>query len=270
MFTFSCAEDSSVVETSILRIEDDCNAYLSIKVPNVNDTEKDFYYTITIHYASSTITMVFEVTYIDIGDLITKDGYILHRYKSLTWAEQNSVIAIVCSVDGTKVLGLGLEESGELKWARSGTTGYNTNFTEIQGYPVNDMDGSDNWDYICSIDPIGTLDAATYYPVFNFAINYGVTAGLEGTDYEEGWYVPSLHELESMSYYFNNNLYSALLKVGGSQCTTKSYWSSTQDDEDDDYCLNLEYYSNTKQYFSYAKPKDSSYRVRVVHAFIVQ
>ena len=45
MFTFSCAEDSSVVETSILRIEDDCNAYLSIKVPNVNDTEKDFYYT---------------------------------------------------------------------------------------------------------------------------------------------------------------------------------------------------------------------------------
>lgn len=279
MFTFSCAEDSSVVETSILRIEDDCNAYLSIKVPNVNDKTKDFYYTITINYASSTITKVLEVTYIDIGDFITKDGYILHKYKSLTTAEKESVIAIVCSCGSTKVKGLGLKEDGYFSWATKDTEGCTSYFSEIEseftvptyiGTFEGDLYGSDNWDYICSKDPIGTLDAAKYYPVFNFAINYGVTAGLEGTDYEEGWYVPSIYELFHMYYYNIDTLNTSLNKVYGSNTFgTRSYWSSSQANYFSYACL-LSYDRTSKKYSVVNEDKYDANYVRVVHDFNVQ
>ena len=122
--------------------------------------------------------------------------------------EISKVVGVIASAPyggGTgKVVGL-KESSGRLQWAPEGTTGFNTNFTGIQsgysgdsssGYTfTGDIDGSDNWEYIRSIDPEGTADAATNYPAFDFANNYGETAGLTGTAYEEGWYVPSIAEL---------------------------------------------------------------------------
>ncbi len=57
-----------------------------------------------------------------------------------------------------------------------------------------DIDGSDNWDCICAFDPVGTADAATNYPAFNYVNNYADIHGLTG-DYATGWYMPSIAEL---------------------------------------------------------------------------
>ena len=105
-----------------------------------------------------------------------------------------------------KVIGLKKSsEDEELFWAMYKSVGYEASIPEIRSdynglkttsYTFyGDVDGSDNWNYIRSVDPEGTSDAATNYPAFDFANNYGKTAGLTGTDYEKGWYIPSIKEL---------------------------------------------------------------------------
>ena len=76
------------------------------------------------------------------------------------------------------------------------------------------MDGSDNWEYICSVDPTGTADTATNYPSFNFANTYGTTAGLTGTDYADGWYLPSIAELYQV-YENKTAIQEGLTATGG-------------------------------------------------------
>lgn len=66
-------------------------------------------------------------------------------------------------------------------------------------YITDNLNGSDNWKEICQVDPTGTANASTYYPAFNWVNNYGTATGaasnLAGTDYESGWFLPSLAEL---------------------------------------------------------------------------
>ena len=140
-----------------------------------------------------------------------------------------------------KAVGLQKSSSG-LSWAPSGTTGYNTKFTEIQaGYSnfdyidgkytnyvfTGDMDGSDNWEEICKVDLEGTQDAATNYPAFNFANTYGTTAGLTDTDYENGWYVPSIAELCEV-WKNIGVIRTSLTKASGFNFVASVYWSSSQ------------------------------------------
>ena len=69
--------------------------------------------------------------------------------------------------------------------------GYNASTVTFTG----DTDGSDNWEYIKSIDPAGAADAATNYPAFNWVNQYNTqyAAQLGGTNF--AWYIPSLAEL---------------------------------------------------------------------------
>ena len=98
------------------------------------------------------------------------------------------------------------------------------------------VDGAYNWDYICSVDPEGTQDAAINYPAFNFANTYGEFAGLTGTKYTDGWYLPTIAELEEIRK--NRNIIQATLDVvGGFKIVTSSVWyylSSNQCDGIDD------------------------------------
>ena len=137
-------------------------------------------------------------------------------------------------------------------WAPSGTTGYDTNFTEIQaaytgssssGYTfTGDLDGSDNWDEICKVDPEGTKDAATNYPAFDYARNYGETAGLTGTKYETGWYIPSIAELYDV--YINEEVVQKSLTAAGGFELEDRYWSSSQGDLSSDACFVYFYNGN--------------------------
>ena len=150
-----------------------------------------------------------------------------------------NAFAVIASAPygGAEGKAVGLQKSaGTLMWAPSGTTGYSTNFTEIQATPSDhsssgytfsgDIDGSDNWEYICSIDPEGTKDAANNYPAFNFALTYGTQAGLTGTEYENGWYVPSVAELYDV--YINKEVVQTSLNAVGGFTLGNHYWSSSQ------------------------------------------
>ena len=99
---------------------------------------------------------------------------------------------------------MGLQK-GRAVWAYDRTEAMNNAFEKIsvtfagdkiQGYTFGgDLIGADNWDYICSVDPDGSKNPETNYPIFNFALNYGTTAGLTGTNFYNNWYVPSTSEL---------------------------------------------------------------------------
>ena len=153
-----------------------------------------------ISSASGTVKVVAAENCFSVGDILFTDGTRI-KAENVQYGVPNSQLskafAVITSVSYGGGLGkaVGLERSS-LAWAKNGTTGYRTNFTGIQGTKTSgDMDGSDNWEYICSIDPEGTKDPATNYPAFNCALTYGTTAGLTGTEYETGWYVPSAAEL---------------------------------------------------------------------------
>lgn len=187
------------------------------------------------------------------GDFVLKNKTYVRKeyYSELTQYERNQIIGIVLVPDSgvPVILGLEFPETG-LMWAIPGTTGGNSYFTDIAtqvkgassyGYAITgDLDGSDNWEYISSIDPIGSQNAATTYPAFYFANMYAAVAGLMDTDFANGWYVPSINELYEVSKQFDalNESLKTLgitlpiiseLKVGSTE--EKDYarfWSSSQ------------------------------------------
>lgn len=119
-------------------------------------------------------------------------------------------------------------------WAQSGTTGYSTNFTAIQGGFENgsgnggDGDGSDNWAAICAEDP----NAATHvesYPAFGYASSYGRTHELEGTAFEFGWYLPTVQEINvAIRPFVDSGLNDVLTKLGKATLEGE-FLSSNQD-----------------------------------------
>jgi len=203
--------------------------------------EKSF----TVSYGSSSVNGILKVVEAEkcfsVGDIILTDGtkVSVAEVSTYTIDESNKPIGVVASAlyGGGVGKAVGLQKSASsLKWAPSGT-GYNTNFTGIQatssgdtssGYTFSgDIDGSDNWEYICSIDPEGTKDAATNYPIFNFANTYGTTAGLTDTEYETGWYVPSVAEVYEV-YKNKDVIQTSLDAASGFTFGTSNYWSSSQ------------------------------------------
>ena len=179
-----------------------------------------------------------------IGDIILTDGtkVSVDDVATYTIDESNKPIGVIASTAYGNGVGkaVGLQKASALMWAPSDTTGFNTNFTNIVCTPsktgegaaltatfTGDIDGSDNWEEICAVDPEGTQDPATNYPAFNFANTYGATAGLTDTDYENGWYVPSVAEL--CDVYTNKEVVqTSLTKAGGFKLGTGWYWSSSQ------------------------------------------
>lgn len=180
-----------------------------------------------------------------VGDIILTDGTKVSVANVATYTidESNKPIGVIVSTSYGGGVGkaIGLQKSAStLKWASDDTTGFNTNFTNIVCTPsktgsgaastatfTGDTDGSDNWEEICAVDPEGSADAATNYPIFNFANTYGTTAGLTVTDYENGWYVPSIAELCEV-YKNKDVIQTSLTKAGGFTIGTSCYWSSSQ------------------------------------------
>lgn len=205
-----------------------------------------------------------------VGDILFTDGTRM-KAENVKYGVPDSQAAKAFGVigripyGGAKGYAVGLHKSSSyLQWAPSGTRGYITNFTEIQGTAISgDMDGSDNWEYICSVDPTGTADAATNYPAFNFANTYGTIAGLTGTEYENGWYLPSVAELYDV-YENEIAVQESLAAVNGFNLTSGYYWSSSQvaSDYDDAYRVNFGYGDVGSN-----STKDDNYNVFVLQAF---
>lgn len=173
-----------------------------------------------------------------VGDIIYTDGTISSKDAGLTSGKTPVAVVAGFNKNGA-ILGLGLKRSA-LRWAPENTTGYSTKFTGIIAYSdkkgpryfgsnatiTGDTDGSDNWEYVKSIDPEGTAVAETNYPAFNFAATYAATAGITG-EIAEGWYMPSIAELCEL--YKNKDILNAsLYKCSGTQFSGSYYWSSSQ------------------------------------------
>ena len=165
------------------------------------------------------------------------------------------MISDIYGVPTPKVIGL-QKSASKLQWAPSRSTGYNTEFTNIlcevssvydsalTATFTGDTDGSDNWDEICAVDLEGTQDPATNYPAFNFAHTYGATAGLTGTDYENGWYVPSIAELCEV-YKNKDVIQTSLTKAEGFEFGASDYsyyWSSSQRPSCNDEAYDVDFY----------------------------
>ena len=211
---------------------------------------------VTVSYGESsvltTLKVIESVNSYAVGDIILTDGskVSVTNVETYTIDENNKpigVVAMISDIYGVptpKVIGL-QESASTLAWAPEDTTGYNKTFTNIVCTPsqlregaaltatfTGDTDGSDNWAEICAVDPEGTQDPATNYPIFNFANTYGTTAGLTGTDYENGWYVPSLAELCEV-YKNKDVIQTSLTKADGFEINTNKYgggyWSSSHE-----------------------------------------
>ena len=164
---------------------------------------------ITVTCGNATGVGILNVVDVDysVGDILFTDGTKIKAENVQYGIPADMIPKAFGVVVGAKKYGatpfvVGIKKGARFQWAPSGTTGYNKNFTGIQGTITSgDTDGSDNWEYICSKDPEGTQDAETNYPAFNYANTYGQTAGLTGTEYADGWYLPSIAELKEI---YNN------------------------------------------------------------------
>ena len=206
-----------------------------------------------------------------VGDILFTDGTRM-KAEDVQYGVPDEQISKAFGVIASTTYGggvgkaVGLQKGANLQWAPSGTTGYNTNFTEIQGTTTSgDMDGSDNWEYICSVDPSGSQNAATNYPAFNFANTYGTTAGLTDTDYADGWYLPSIAELKSL--YDNRHIVGeSLSAVGGAETFGGSYsLSSSQYSSNGRFAYALDFDDGSVNNAS-SFTKSSNYSVLVVQA----
>lgn len=257
-----------------VKIVSDTKATAEVACPYVVGTTN-----VTVSYGESSATGTLKVLAVKkcfvVGDVLLTDGTRI-KAENVQYGlpSGKNAFAVIVSAPYGGVTGkaIGLQKGSSLKWAPSGTKGYNTNFKEIQvynrysansGYTFEgDLDGSDNWEYICSIDPEGTQDAATNYPIFNFANTYGTTAGLTGTDYETGWYVPSVAEVYEV--YKNKVVTQTSLDAAkGFTLGTSYYWSSSHYASSNYFAYPVDFSRGNVNY----KDKFGSNNVFVLQAF---
>lgn len=204
-----------------------------------------------------------------VGDILFTDGTRM-KAENVKYGVPDSQAAKAFGVigrityGGCKGYAVGVQKSAtSLQWAPEYTTGYNTNFTGIQGTTTSgDMDGSDNWEYICRKDSTASQNSATNYPAFNFANTYGTIAGLTGTEYETGWYLPSVAELYDV-YENKIAVQESLAAVNGFNLTSGYYWSSSQNASDYVYAYGVVFSDG----YVYVSDKDYSSYVLVLQAF---
>ena len=222
-----------------------------------------------------------------VGDLLLSDGrFIAYDENRTSFASELAggkiPVGVVYDVDenGSPKGILGIKNSGSTSyyWAKKDSTGYNTNFTALQvsssssapedgipyfqyndqygttKYMTGDFNGSDNWSIICNMDTAGTASneaIAENYPAFSYVVNYGSTAGLTGTIFETGWYMPSVGEL----FYISNNktkinkILNLLDMANAFGTYYQSYWTSSQSSDDKlAVCISFE----SSDYFAFS------------------
>ena len=190
------------------------------------------------------------------GTRVTKDGF-------TAVDPSNPPIAVICGRNGYGApCGIALHKStASLQWAKNYTTGSNTKFEGIICTPsvtgseaaasatfTGDTGGSDNWDYICSVDPEGTTNAAENYPAFDWVNKYNTTYAGQLGNARPAWYMPSIAEL--CEVYKNKDAVNAsLLKINnlnpvyvdGILDGSYNSWSSSQDSRGVNYAWLIQF-----------------------------
>ncbi len=224
-----------------------------------------------------------------VGDIVFMDGSATPYSENLVLADKQKAAAVAVifyagsesDVFGAKTLGVCLKNSiadSNYAWAKNGTTGYTTMFTDILCTPseikisytatptfTGDIDGSDNWAKICAVDTTAQENAARNYPAFNWVNKYATKYSLSG-DYANGWYLPTIAEL-CMIYSVKATVNAAIEKAGGKPLGTGTYWSSSQHSSSGTgaWSIDIWSYFDEAELSSYAKYSPN--RVCAVRAF---
>ena len=178
------------------------------------------------------------------GKIVLADNTLADE-DSFTLTTNNPPVAVVFGKNAYGVaFGVALHTSGSLQWAKDKTTGYNTKFegiictpsvTVAMAYFTGDTDGSDNWDYICSVDPEGTANAAVNYPAFSWILKYNTAYQAQLGSARPAWYMPSIAELCELykNQYVVNTSLSKIKGLNSAYADASLgagwYWSSSQD-----------------------------------------
>ena len=190
---------------------------------------------------------------IDVGSLLLTNGTFVFP-NDITSANVGDIVGIVYDLEenGEPKGVLGIKNSGntKYKWTSSASSPSIASIPSIictqsstgddgtasSATFEGDTDGSDNWNEICETDNSANDNSEENYPAFYFANNYGtVTAtNLSGTNYEDGWYIPSVSELCQISRkmdVLNSVLESinAISSGAANKLSSTLYWSASQD-----------------------------------------
>ena len=245
-FSVSC-ETASITDSATITVIDNSTLQVTLTLPGTADD-----YTVTVKCGVVSTTATFSVkdySNYTVGKIVLANNTLVDKDSYTGIDSSNPPVAIICGTNKYgAALGIALHSSGSgLSWANDGSAGYTTNFEGIICEPstvgsgatqtatfTGDTDGSDNWEYIKSIDPAGAADAATNYPAFHWVNQYNTqyAAQLGGTNF--AWYMPSLAEL--CEVYKNRAVINeSLTKIRGLDSNyadeslgTSWYWSSSQ------------------------------------------
>ncbi len=194
------------------------------------------------------------------GDVLFDDGTAtpITSDIQLTSQQKEHAIAVIFFVgkglnsantesQDTRTLGVGLTHSNsKLKWADSSANGYKYIIETIKCSSKNsggkyictgDRNGSDNLEQISTFlkkqQSGGVADDTAnsgLYPAFYWAKNYGTTY-CSGTDYKDGWYLPTVAEMYAIYQCQDHiDLLAGKYEFSKFEKTGKDYWTSTQND----------------------------------------
>ena len=212
------------------------------------------------------------------GEIVRADGTRVTKENYTTVDPANPPIAVICGRNGYGApCGVALHKCGSLPWAKQGTMGLSIKFEEIICTPsvtesgaaatatfTGDTGGSDNWDYICSVDPEGTANAAVNYPAFDWVNKYNETYGSQLGAARPAWYMPSIAELCEL-YKNKDAVNASLSKINELDGTYTDgsledgwyhsgwYWSSSQHS---DYYFNAWHAGFSHGYSGYLRDAD--------------
>ena len=262
-FSVSCAT-ASITNSSIITIIDDATLKVSLTIPGTANN-----YTVTVTCGSASIAGTFSVkdySEYTVGKIVLADKTLVAKDDYTAIDESNPPVAVSIGAQNIygAALGIALHISpSNLMWAKSGSTGYNTEFTGIICTPsaigsgaastatfTGDLDGSDNWDYICGIDPVGTEDAvvAENYPAFHWVNQYNAAYADKLGSTNFAWYMPSLAELCEV-YRNCEAINASLAKIHGlgnsyadSSLGDSWFWSSSQKASYNNYAWSVYFY----------------------------
>ena len=228
--------------------------------------------------------IVKDYTAYTVGKIVLADKTVKSKDEYTAIDSTNPPVGIICGSNSygvPQMIALHTNGSG-LSWAESDSTGYNTKFEGIICTPsqtgsgaaqtatfTGDSDGSDNWEYICSIDPDGTANTAVNYPAFNWVNTYNTTYAAKLGSARPSWYMPSLAELCEV-YKNRDAINESLAKIHGldsdyadSTLDTSWYWSSSQYSYSYNFAWLVNFGDGNVDYFY----KDLSYRVCCLSGF---
>ena len=185
------------------------------------------------------------------GDVLWNDG---------TWSAREEVLALTALPDGKKPIGvmafekdrvpycMGLAIASDKSWAASGSIGYNTNITELQGnvFGEGKTDGSGS---LVALKANCTDYSEEKYPAWYWAESFDSNGvQYKGQSLKVEWYIPSVYELGKVCISKNaiNESLAKLHSLDISSCTVSSlgsdwYWSSSQYVSNNDNAWNISF-----------------------------